>query len=212
MARIEGSTTTGSPLAEVDTYLDSLRISKVPRGAGYAASGVSGTIAATTNGHLWTIRLDPSAATNYRLYLEKLRVNWTTITAFATPVTARRLELVRGSGATPSGQTAVTTTNKYSGDTGSETLTSGGGDVRISNTGAITITSITFETTAPLAVMPFTHAGGAGGNQEWIFDYTDNPVVLSAGQVLGIRTGAALDATGTGSLAVTAEWFEGVLV
>jgi len=212
MARIEGSTTTGSPLAEVDTYLDSLRVSKVPRGECYVASGVSGTIAATTNGHLFTIRLDPNAATSHRLYLTKLRVNWTTLTAFTTPVTARRLELVRGSGATPSAQTAVTTTSKYSGDAASETLTAGGGDVRISNTAAITITSITFETTAPLAVMPFTHAGASGANAEWVWDFTDNPIVLSAGQVLGIRTGAALDAAGTGSLAVTAEWYEGVLV
>lgn len=205
MPRLVGSSAGGAVPVEADTYLKTLRVSKAMRGAGYSLAGVSGTIAAASNGYLWTMRFDPAAGAGQLLVLQKLLIQWTTLTAFTTPVTVRGLTLFRGTGATPSGQTQINPVKRRSSDSASKLI-----DGRIAATANITVAGITFETDA-IDRFPFTDVGASGNTRLFERDYSDTPITLTPGDVLGLTTGGALDAAGTVSLAVSAEWVEGIL-
>ncbi len=178
----------------------------------YAIAEITGTIAAAlaANSSVFAMRLDPGAGA-VKAVIESIRVRFTTIVAFTTPVTAgRRLALFRGSGAAASGGTAVTVaTPKDTVYPASEFDTASGGDIRIASTGALTVTGITFEA-APFAVMPLVHVGAAGGFVEYVyeFDVRNHPLELNAGQLIAIRNPAAMDAAGTWQLAVEVNWRE----
>jgi hypothetical protein len=196
--------------AEVDSN-NALRTVVYPRGQHYANSILTGTVAAglTSGSAIWVMRLDPAATV--AAYFTRLRLQYTTLVAYTTPVTAaRRLELYRGSGAAASGGTAVASQpKKDTGNANSEFDAAGGGDVRYSNA-ALTVAGITFETT-PLAEFGLSHVGAAGGFQlfdkEWD-SAQGGPMELQPGELLAIRAGATFDAAGTWQAIIDAEWFE----
>lgn len=198
--------------AEVDAYKAAQRVSIVPRAASYAATGPTGTIAAAlaANSSVFTMRSDPAAGASYKIYIARIRVEFTTIVAFTTPITAaRRLALFRGSGATPSGGTALTVVKKDTADGASKVI-----DARIATTGALTVTGVTFET-APIREMMLVHVGAAGAytDRVWEFNSTDagGELVLNQGELLAVRNPAAMDAAGTFQLEVLVDWFEGTV-
>lgn len=197
--------------AEVTSKKSGL-VSLQQRGDAFAVSSITGTIAAAlgANSSVFTMRLDPSSAK--RAYIERVRLQYTCLVAFTTPLTAgRRLALYRGSGATPSGGTAIATVaKKHSVSADSEMEAAQGGDVRISTTGALTVTGVTFETNE-LATMSLVHVGNAGNFFECVFEFASTesaPIVLEPGQLLAIRNPAVMDAAGTWQLSVRVDWYE----
>lgn len=206
-----GSSATG---VTVDATYKNFRVRSVPGTRNcYSLSSVTGTIGAAlaANSSVFAMRVDPGSSKN--AWIRRMRITYTTIVVYTTPVTAgRRLALFRGSGAAASGGTALSTAipGKDSTAANSEVQTSEGGDARISTTGALTVTGITFEA-QELATMSLVHVGAAGASfdQEWLWDSgPEHPLVLRAGQLLAIRNPAAMDAAGTWQAAVTVDWCE----
>lgn len=197
---------------DTDGYGDSLRVSVLPRAGGYSVSSATGTIAAAlaANATVFAMRLDPASAV--RAYIERVRFQWTTIAAFTAPVTVnRRLALYRGSGNATAGGTAIATVaKKHSVLGGSEFETAQGGDVRISTTGALTVTGITYETDA-IRAASFVHVGAAGAHHEVIWEFNPAecaPVILEPGQLVALRNPTVMDAGGTWQLTVNVDWYE----
>lgn len=188
-------------------------VSLQQRGNAFSLSSVTGTIAAAlgANSSIFTMRLDPGAG-NKKAYIERVRLTFTTIVAFTTPITAgRRLAIYRGSGAAASGGTALTTVaKKHSSSADSEVEVAQGGDARISTTGALTVTGITYETNE-FATMSLVHVGAAGNFLEEVFEFNASegaPIVLDPGQLLAIRNPVAMDAAGTWQLSIRTDWYE----
>lgn len=210
MAIIEnGATSTQAKVEAGNT-----RAITVARGDAYAVSAVTGTVGAAliANSSVFAMRLNPSSA---RLaFIERIRLQYTTTVAYTTPLTAgRRLALFRGSGAAPSGGTAITTAvNKSTTSPLSEFNTAQGGNMNVATTGALTVTGITFEAD-PIRTMSLVHVGNAGNYAEMLWEFHASecaPVVLQPGQVLAIRNPAAMDAAGTWQLVVNVDWHEAV--
>lgn len=212
MAVIEDPTS--GVLAGVEAY-KSMRVVNVPRGRGYAYSGMSDTLTAAiaANSCFWAMRSNPTATD--KVFIDRIKLAFTTIAAFTTAVTAgRRLALYRGSGANASGGTVVTTNGIVKKSTANYATSNcdpgASGDTRISTTTALTVTGITFET-EPIATMSLTHVGAVGGFVEnlWQFNACDNQeLILEPGQLLAIRNPAAMDAAGTWQLNVDVNWHE----
>lgn len=184
----------------------------VPRGVGFAISATTGTMAAAlaANSSVFTMRLDPG--TSKRAFIERIRLEWTTIVAFTTPITAgRRLGLFRGVGGTPVGGTQLSVpVNKHGTSDTSELSIANGGDIRIATTAALTVSGITFEANA-FRELSLTHVGAAGAYREaiWEFNPPDtHPIQLDPGQVLAVRNIPAMDAAGTWQLMVAVDWNE----
>lgn len=202
--------------ADVCSYARGQRSSLVPLAAGYSISAVTGTIAAAlgANSSVFAMRLDPAAGATYKAKVEKLRLHYTTIVAYTTPITAgRRLALFRGSGAATSGGTSLATAAKRDTADGNSQFNSGeGGQMSIATTGALTVTGITFEAD-PLRLMTLVHVGAAGGFIEQIWEFTvadgGGPISLNQGELLAIRNPAAMDAAGTWTLGINVDWVEG---
>lgn len=183
-----------------------------PTGNNYAVATKTGTIAAAAaaGAAVFAMRLDPGYAG--KAWIESIRLRWTTIVAFTTPITATRsLVITRGSGAAASGGTAIATnTKKDTSDSASQFDTAEGGDTRIATTGALTVTGITWETTN-LGEMTLIQAGAAGSFYEVVYEFSvrNHEIELNPGQLLGIRVGAsAMDAAGTWVLGVEVNWRE----
>lgn len=201
---------------DADAYKLGLRTGVVPRGAGHSISSVTGTIAAAlaSNSSVFAMRLDPAAGASYKAYISRIRLQYTTIVAYATPITAgRRLALYRGAGAAASGGSGLTTAAKRdTADGNSQFNSAEGGDARISSTGLLTVTGITFET-QEIRTCSLVHVGAAGASfeQSWEFNPGDAAaeLVLNQGELLAIRNPAAMDAAGTWQLAVNVDWIEG---
>lgn len=205
--------TDGTTLSRVD-LVKGLRTTTVPRGNAYAVTNITGTIGAAlaANSAVFAMRLDPGS--DVLAFIERIRIQYTTIVAYTTPITAgRRLALYRGSGAASSGGTAITTVHKKdSTSSGSECETAQGGDIRISTTGALTVTGITWEAD-PIRTISLVHVGAAGAYYEAILEFHASecaPIILQPGQLLGIRNPAAMDAAGTWQLAINVDWHEAV--
>jgi hypothetical protein len=198
--------------AAVDGQTKSLRANLVPHSFNtYRTSGATGTIAAAiaANATTFAMRLDPAAGTRLA-YITEVRLQFTTIVAFTVPITAgRRLGLFRGSGAATSGGTSIATGVLMDSGIGSasEFNVATGGDIRIATTAALTVTGITYETD-PIATMNLVHVGAAGGFSDVTFDFSDTPLVLQPGQLLGVRNIPAMDAAGTWTLGVNVSWYE----
>jgi hypothetical protein len=203
---------TGTTATQVAVEGKAQRAMIVGRGNAYAISNATGTIGAAlaANSSVFAMRLSPSST--LRAYIDRIRVQYTTIVAYTTPVTAnRRLALFRGSGAAASGGTATLSVAK---DTAafpvSQCMTANGGDARIATTAALTVTGITFESD-PLRTMSLVHVGNAGNYAEALWEShagESYPIVLNPGQVLAIRNPAAMDAAGTWQMAVNVDWHE----
>lgn len=216
MARIESGTTAVANEVFAEST-SAARVTQIHRGVGFSAAGTTGTIAAAlaANSSVFAMRLDPSSAVN--AFIHRVRLQFTTIVAFTTPLTAgRRLELYRGSGATPSGGTAIAiATPKRSSNANSEFNSALGGDIRIASTGALTVTGITFET-VPFAVMPLIHVGAAGNFTDAVFELaaaeTGQALQLEPGQLLAVRNPVAMDAAGTWQLSAQVHWTEATAI
>jgi hypothetical protein len=196
-------------LLEVESNL-AARVSIYPPGVGAFVSSITGTMAAAlaANSSVFAMRLDPGAAVN--AYITRIWLEWATIVAFTTPVTAgRRLALYRGSGANASGGTALTAAAMADSTQTSEFSTAQGGDMRIATTAALTVTGITYEA-QEFRTMHLTGFGAAGANRfvDWNAPSFGPLMVIRPGQLLAIRNPAAMDAAGTWQLAVGVEWRE----
>lgn len=183
-----------------------------PSGNHYALAAKSGTIAAAAaaNATVFAMRLDPASAK--RAWIDSIRLSWTTITAFTTPVTATRsIVITRGNGAATSGGTAIATATKKDSTYGASEFDSAlGGDMRIASTGALTVTGITFDTTN-FGEATLIHVGAAGAFYEAVYELSvrNHPIELQAGELIAVRVGSsAMDAAGTWVLGVEVNWRE----
>jgi len=173
----------------------------------------------TANSSIWTLRYPETAVmpgagpyAGKRLYVQRICVQFNTLTAFTTPVTAgRRIHLVRGAptsatASDPTGGAAFTMVRKRS-DTSDENLGVG----RIATTAALTTTGFTFET-SKLRRLNLSHAGNSGAETsvEWRFDgVVADPIYLLPGELLAIQAGANdFDAAGTFELVVDCDAVE----
>lgn len=184
-----------------------------PTGTNYVVSAKTGTIAAaaTAGSAVFAMRLDPAAGAK-KAWIDMIKLRWTTVTAFTTPVTATRsIVITRGNGAAASGGTAITTATKKDSTYGASEFDAAiGGDIRIATTGALTVTGITWESTN-LAEQTLIQVGAAGGYVEAVYEFSNrnHPVELNAGEVIGVRVGpSAMDAAGTWVLNVEVAWRE----
>lgn len=184
-----------------------------PSGMNYNVSAKTGTIgaAAAAGATVFAMRYDPAAGTR-KVWIDSIRLRWTTIVAFTTPITqTRSLVITRGAGAAASGGTAIPIANRKDTDYSvSEFDSSVGGDMRIATTGALTITGITFET-INFAEITLAHVGTAGAYNEQLYEFSvrNHPIELHAGELLAVRVGpSAMDAAGTWSLGVEVAWRE----
>lgn len=211
MARIEDGSG-GAGVVAVEAGINAARVTHVARGTGFGIAATTGTLTAAiaANSTFFAMRLDPGSAV--RAFVERIRVEYTTIVAYTTAVTAgRRLALYRGSGAAASGGTAIAAAiAKHSASNTSEFNSANGGDIRISTTGALTVTGITYEANA-LRELSLTHLGAAGASRDLVWEFSaheSQPIQLEPGQLIGIRNPAAMDAAGTWQLAVSVDWYE----
>lgn len=211
MSIIESGAGASSQLV-VEAGLGAARVTNVARGVGFGVGATTGTIAAAlaANSTVFAMRLDPSSAV--RAFIERIRLEFTTIVAFTTPVTAgRRLAVFRGSGAAASGGTAISASvPKHSTSNTSEFNSANGGDMRIATTGALTVTGITYEANA-FRELSLVHVGAAGGFRDVVWEFSaheSQPIQLEPGQLIGIRNPVLMDAAGTWQLSVSVDWYE----
>jgi hypothetical protein len=194
----------------VEAYRKSSRVSLVKRGEGFSIEALTGTIAAASNGSVFAMRNDPGSGKD--VYVSLVELDYNTITAFTTPVTQRRLQIIRGAGAAATGGTAITPIAQHdSSDALSELNAAQGGDVRVSTTAVLGVAGITFDTNA-LGNLVLTQFGAANARPGVkVFDYgsTDRgSIVLQPGELLAIRTSAAFDAAGTWQLGINISGFQ----
>lgn len=201
-----------SNTTEVTTKKSAL-VSLQQRGDAYCVSSITGTIAAAlaANATVFGMRLSP--ASTKVAYIERIRIQFTTLVAFTVPVTAgRRLAIFRGAGASTAGGTSLPTMVKKN------TLTASlsnfnlvnSGDVRIATTGALTVTGITYEA-EPISTMTLAHCGTAGAFYETVFEFAATesaPLVLNPGQLLAIRNPQVMDAAGTWQMGLRVDFYE----
>lgn len=204
--------TTGTAVAVSGN--NALVITDIPPNAdAYVMANKTGIIAAAAaaGACVFAARISPTSG-SAKAYIDTIRIRYTTVTAYTTPVTATRsIVITRGAGAATSGGTAIPVVNpKETGYASSWFDSAQGGDVRIATTAALTVTGITWET-INLGEATLIHVGGAGGNYETVYEYSvrSHPIELVAGQVIGIRVGtSAMDAAGTWVLGVEMSWHE----
>ena len=184
-----------------------------PHADAYVVAAKTGVIAATAaaGAAVFAMRVNPSSGA-VKAYIDTIRLRYTTVTAFTTPVTATRsIVITRGAGAAASGGTAIAAvTPKETSYAASQFDTATGGDVRISGTAALTVTGITWEA-LNIGECTLIHSGTAGAFYESVYEYSvrSHPIELLAGQVLGVRVGStAMDAAGTWVLGVEVSWHE----
>lgn len=183
-----------------------------PSGSNYAVATKTGTIAAAAaaGAAVFAMRLDPGSPK--KAWVESIRLRWTTIAAFTTPITATRsLVVTRGSGAAATGGTSIAAaTKKDSLYSASEFDVALGGDIRVASTGALTVTGITWES-VNIGEMTLIQAGAAGAFYEAVYEFSvrNHEIEMNPGEVLGIRVGpSAMDAAGTWVLGVEVNWRE----
>lgn len=176
----------------------------VPRGTAFAVSGITGTMAAALaqDSIIYTLRCAPSTNT-LRCFVEHVRLKWTTITAFTTPVTSgRRIGLYRASTAPATDGTALTPVFKDSGDAAASAAAIS--SVRIATTAALTAAGLVREANT-FHLVTLSHVGAAGGYVESIFEAHASwncPLELLPGELLVVSNPVAMDAAGTFNLAV----------
>lgn len=202
--------------AAVENVQKAQRIAHVARSnRNFGVAEATGTIAAALaiNSTIFAMRLSPVSPV--LAFIERIRIQYTTIVAYTTPVTAgRRLGVYLGtSSASPSGGTAIATVGKKDRTApDSQFEAAQGGDARISTTGALTVTGSTFDTNA-MALMSLVHVGAAGAFVEEVFEFNASesaPLILQPGNVIAIRNPQAMDAAGTWQATVRVDWHEGL--
>ena len=185
------------------------RVNIMYRGVGFVIVGLTGTMAAAlgANSIVFAMRADPT--NKGAITVENLRLAFTTIAAFTTPITAARaLAVFRASGAAATGGTALTPTKKRSNEATREANSTGISDARIATTAALGAAGIVVEANQ-LGSLNLVHVGAAGGNQERIYEFHPSwniPPQLLPGELLVVTNPAAMDAGGTWQLAVDAHY------
>jgi hypothetical protein len=199
--------------AEVNSDGSLYTVDVSPSGTNYTIAAKTGTIAAAAaaGATVFAMRFDPAAGSK-SVWVDSIRLRWTTIAAFTTPVTqTRSIVITRGVGAAASGGTAITTAAKKDSNYAvSEFDTAVGGDARIASTGALTVTGITFEA-VNIAEVTLVQVGAAGSFYETVYEFSvrNHPLEIHAGELIAIRVGpSAMDAGGTWSLGVEVAWRE----
>lgn len=209
----DGRAIAGNQAVEVGAK--AARVALVPRSLrNYGVSGTTGIMAAVlaANSAIFAMRMNASA--DRRAFVERVRIQYTTLTAFTTPVTAgRRIGLYRGSGVNnPSTGTQLAALKKSTSlAPASWAENAGGGDIRVATTAAITVTGATYEA-VPFAEASLVHVGASGGFAEYIFDFEHAPIILGPGQIFAVRNPVAMDAAGTFQLVVRVDWHEAFLL
>lgn len=205
-----GSTT---DLADGYPAYKTLVVTQRPMAANcYTVSAQTGTEAAAATAGLafFAMRLNPGATVT--AYISRVRFTFTTIVAFTTPVTAGRwLGLYRGSGAAASTGTAIAAAEPLISTASTSQFNSGNsGDMRVTTTGTLTTTGITFDT-PPIWTYPLSSVGASGGflDVDTVFDNQAHPIAIKAGELLALRVGTnAMDAAGTWQGTLNVEWCE----
>ena len=205
-------------MAQIDFGGITKHFNAVP-GTGWTISATTGTMAAALGSASDVFTMRAYTDTTKAALVYRMRVQFTTITAFTTPVTAgRRLALYRfaqpagASNGNPSANnTNIVPLGLNPADTSSiftlASATPNFGSMDIATTAAMTMGSNMTVAATPLRVLNLSHVGAAGGNAEADWDFP-TPVFLPAGYGLTIRPPANMDAAGTWHLAVTVSWTE----
>lgn len=189
-------------------------------GNGFIFSAKTGTIAAglVANSGLFGVRVSSSyrrtGAFNFDLpvYLERVRLTYTCLTAFSTPIVAGRcLELCifnTGGIDTISGGLGIFPTYKGSiTDTSPKPFPGDEANYRIAETAGIVAGGFSFSSGIPFGRMILTSKGNAGDTVNYEFKSTGedtSPIGLSATSAFFIRNPQAMDAGGTFELDVEA--------
>lgn len=185
----------------------------------YQIAQVTGTVAAAlaANSVVFALRNSTTAdPASQMLHIQRIRLMWTTIVAFTTPVTAgRRLEIIKAgvaSAAYTGGTAVAAATKKVSSSATSMADAVNGGDIRIATTGALTApATITIES-FPQSIFTLSHVGSAGAYAEKTIDLigvNDQPLELSPGEFMLVRNPVAMDAAGTWQLGVEVDFYQG---
>lgn len=182
-----------------------------PRGAPFAISGRTGTVAAALaqDALVFAMRAAPASSTA-KVFVEHVRIRFTTIVAFTTPVTVDRvLGLYRGSAAAPTGGTLLVPVAKATGDqaeVAAAVLTP-----RIATTAGLTAGAFVREANA-IDTMTLVHAGAAGAYAEAVFEAHSAwtaPLMFQPGELLVVSNPVAFDAAGTWQAAITVQGYVG---
>lgn len=189
------------------------RTLSVNRGYGYSLAVQSGTIAVALaqDSVVFALRADTTANSEMCVFPDRLRLAFTTIVAFTTPVTAaRRLGIYRASnaGAEVSGGTDVLAAIRKK-DTNAPASTVV--KAFMATTAGLTLGGLSREA-HPLALLDLVHVGAAGGRAEFIYELAPpqtNEWCINPAEYLAISNPVAMDAAGTWQLAINElSWYE----
>jgi hypothetical protein len=164
------------------------------RGQGF--SGMTGTMAAALANAAAVFAARYPLVATHRFLVQWIHLHYVTLVGYTVPFTAgRSLICKRGSGGDASSGTDISVVRNQS-DLTSENLLTG----QVATTGALTMTSVSFETPVKARLL-LAQAGNAGNDYDEIWTF-DEPFILLPGQLLGILAGQAFDAAGTWQLSV----------
>jgi hypothetical protein len=180
-------------------------------GSPYSIAGQTGTMAAALaqDSIVFGMRAKTNPADappRFPVQVDGVFLAYTTIVAFTTPLTVgRRLGIFRASGASVTGQTALSAVAKWTKNAGADD----GLEVapRISTTAALTAAGVVREAN-PLGVLDLTTFGAAGARTEKYYPFLDldAPVILEPGELLVVSIPVAMDAAGTWQLVVEVDY------
>lgn len=214
-------------MTQIDYGLMDRKLTGLP-GDAYTLSATTGTVAALFANAAVMFSVRPyTISTNAKaVLLSRLRLQYTTIVAYTTPVTTpRKLGIFRaawGSGTTAGGfampsanHTAVPPVKKRAGAATSILAAVAAepewGGVHILTTAAagMTIGAGMVAESDPIRTINLSHLGAAGANQEFDFPF-EEPIFLPRGVGLIIKNhhSAAFDAAGTWTMNVIMDWNE----
>lgn len=194
-------------------------------GAAWTLGATTGTMAASlgagdaTHGNIFLMRASTVATNLKAALITRMRLQWSTIAAFSTPVeTGRWLGLYKfthpsgsGNGLATGGANVVPLANNAADTSSVFTLvnaTPEWAEVQIATTATLVFVGTPTVAATPLRVWSLSHLGAAGANGEveWTFP---TPIFLPNGTGIVLRNGAnALTAGGTWNLNISVDWNE----
>lgn len=199
------------------------RVAQYGRGHGYSLPAQTGTIAAAlaANSVVFAIRCGAQAAaiaadpqSALAMFVQRMRIAFTTITAFTTPITAgRKLGIYRasnpGAEIAPGATGSDITASIRSKVTGSPATVAS--IACVGTTAGITKNGLVIEA-APIAQLDLTHVGAAGARAEFLYEQSEpfEAAVVKPGEYLVISNPAAMDgAAGAWQLSIgELYWYE----
>lgn len=185
------------------------RVALVHRGDGFTLSATSGVIAAglAVDSLLFAVKANTLAnLKSARLFLARYVLEYTTIAAFTTPITAgRRLVLARATGGPPTGGNALTPPAMDSGNAPVAALLPV--DARIAAAAALAAGGTVREAN-PLDTISLAHVGTAGAYRDRAYQYhgSSPPITLNPSELLVVSNPVAMDAAGTFQISITLDF------